>query len=582
MSTPPFINFNRAHYYNTQQAENTEVPGTISYIQIEGKLSPGDGDGNFYFRVDSEPLDDNKIRTADRFLSDGVTIDNLNGGWWIGADKPSALPVGGNTGQILVKSSDDDGDAEWVTGGSMPAGGSTGQIIIKNSNTDYDAYWANNSPPITITYSNKTQAETGTANNVVMSPLRTADAIKGYPFPVYSGGNSRTIIDRSRDWIIANDFSDGTGSPSNDTAALQAALDYAQTDYDKGILVTRPFSINATLTIPWQERARGVRLSGCGQNSIIKPVTNLTTMIDINHKPFTIERIRFPCTNYTITNVISIGDGSGNMGGANQMGTIRDNGFEDISGRCINMNYHVEYVQILNNHVRVADIFIRLNGWNTEITCIGNLVHWARIGLQSLRVSGSIGNEGVKYIANSHLGCVISIYSNASYMFYICDNMFGNHIGNGNGIWFDNGTYANNSNRVMNNFIGGDWQGQFGIVATGTGSSFDGNIFTGNEITLWNEACFALGGSSNYSGNTLRDNTFRSNIGSGTPAQASVVFTTAPRSLVKNNYIAQASGTSMILGGTSTGSIYGNNAFVGGASGVSVGGSGWSSEGANR
>lgn len=36
-----------------------------------------------------------------------------------------SLPAGGTTGQVLAKASDEDGDAEWVTGGDVPADAST-------------------------------------------------------------------------------------------------------------------------------------------------------------------------------------------------------------------------------------------------------------------------------------------------------------------------------------------------------------------------------------------------------------------------------------------------------------------------
>lgn len=57
----------------------------------------------------------------------------------------SGLPVGGTAGQILIKQSGVDGDADWGTNDDgdvgIPAGGTTGQVLTKSSNTDYDVGW---------------------------------------------------------------------------------------------------------------------------------------------------------------------------------------------------------------------------------------------------------------------------------------------------------------------------------------------------------------------------------------------------------------------------------------------------------
>lgn len=57
----------------------------------------------------------------------------------------SGVPAGGTTGQVLTKTSDDDGDADWETpaaGAGLPAGGTTGQVLVKGSDDDFDADWA--------------------------------------------------------------------------------------------------------------------------------------------------------------------------------------------------------------------------------------------------------------------------------------------------------------------------------------------------------------------------------------------------------------------------------------------------------
>ena len=59
------------------------------------------------------------------------------------------VPEGGETGQVLKKKSDQNGDVEWnyeSGGGSgVPSGGITGQVLKKASNDDGDVVWANES-----------------------------------------------------------------------------------------------------------------------------------------------------------------------------------------------------------------------------------------------------------------------------------------------------------------------------------------------------------------------------------------------------------------------------------------------------
>jgi hypothetical protein len=54
----------------------------------------------------------------------------------------AVLPVGGTTGQSLVKASDADYDSEWADiDGLLPQGGATGEVLVKQSATDYDTAW---------------------------------------------------------------------------------------------------------------------------------------------------------------------------------------------------------------------------------------------------------------------------------------------------------------------------------------------------------------------------------------------------------------------------------------------------------
>ena len=65
-------------------------------------------------------------------------IDTLNG--------THGLPAGGDTNQVLTKTSGDDYAVEWkdsqgAAGVGVPTGGTTGQVLTKKSNTDYDTEW---------------------------------------------------------------------------------------------------------------------------------------------------------------------------------------------------------------------------------------------------------------------------------------------------------------------------------------------------------------------------------------------------------------------------------------------------------
>ena len=61
-------------------------------------------------------------------------------------DSGEGVPIGGTTGQVLKKKSNNDYDTEWAdeSGGSgLPSGGTLGQLLRKNSATDGDASWSN-------------------------------------------------------------------------------------------------------------------------------------------------------------------------------------------------------------------------------------------------------------------------------------------------------------------------------------------------------------------------------------------------------------------------------------------------------
>lgn len=84
-------------------------------------------------------------------------------------------------------------------------------------------------------------------------------------FATYADAVSRSITDRSKDYIVVHDLSDGTGNPSNDDAAFQDALDIAgSSDANKKVLlVTRPFRLLTEKNLP--PNCNIVRMHGDGR-----------------------------------------------------------------------------------------------------------------------------------------------------------------------------------------------------------------------------------------------------------------------------------------------------------------------------
>lgn len=61
------------------------VSALTKSAELVGYYSAGDGGGGLYRRVDAEPSHAGKVRSTDRYLSDG-TEDVTNGGWWVLAE----------------------------------------------------------------------------------------------------------------------------------------------------------------------------------------------------------------------------------------------------------------------------------------------------------------------------------------------------------------------------------------------------------------------------------------------------------------------------------------------------------------
>jgi hypothetical protein len=74
------------------------------------------------------------------------------------------LPIGGTSGQQLVKQSATDYDVAWETSNGLSTGGSAEEVLIKQSGTNYDADWGV-APKMTF------NTQTGTTYTLLSSDL---------------------------------------------------------------------------------------------------------------------------------------------------------------------------------------------------------------------------------------------------------------------------------------------------------------------------------------------------------------------------------------------------------------------------
>lgn len=403
------------------------------------------------------------------------------------------------------------------------------------------------------------EAIAGTDDTKYSTPLRVADAIKGYKFATQSGGAERTIIDRSRDWAVANDFSDGTGSPANDLAALNAAV--AAAGPGRGILLTRPFSIPSTWTI----NKSGCRVESCGYGVQITPTGSMASVISVTADRVVLDGIKVTGNGVATTGV------SITKGHTNAHVTVRECEFWDIA-RGIDVGYYTDAVRIDSNwFYNIALQGIRMNGGNYECRIFGNWFILGGTAIQFLVNPGPWQAEGLKISHNTILLFVVGIYMDGSLIFVIDNNVIGNVKPGGVGIHLkSSGSNQNNANNIVNNFIGGE-PGNFGILLEGNAVD---NIIQNNEITGWAQANIGCVGPTN-SASIVQNNRIRNN--GITPVQAGIVMLNATQFKVDNNIFRQVGGTSILTLGTCTDSwvvfnvTNGASMNTGGATGVNIG-----------
>lgn len=214
----------------TFQVKNGE-DGTIENLSVEAQTLPAGSDA-------SASYEDNTLTLGIPVGADGVSpvvaISTITGGHRItvtdtggthtfdvmdGEDGTDGVgvPMGGTTGQALVKASGTDYDTEWGDAGSgVPSGGTTGQALVKASNADGDVEWGNMPRGI----------PSGGSTGQVLSKSSGTDYAVGWGTPRYipSGGTAGQALVKSSgtDYDVAWGSVSGGGSAWDVDMALSS------------------------------------------------------------------------------------------------------------------------------------------------------------------------------------------------------------------------------------------------------------------------------------------------------------------------------------------------------------------------
>lgn len=130
--------------------ENYKLTGSLGLTQdvMYGSEIPESGfDGQLFFLT--EDSEDFPIYVPKGGNSGEVLIKNSDTNGDISWKELVALPRGGDAGHVLIKNSITDGDASWKELVALPKGGNAGQALVKNSTTDGDAKWVTQSVELT-------------------------------------------------------------------------------------------------------------------------------------------------------------------------------------------------------------------------------------------------------------------------------------------------------------------------------------------------------------------------------------------------------------------------------------------------
>ena len=171
---------------------------------------------------------------------------------WLDSDAVAEVPVpiGGTTGQVLAKSSNDDYDTEWANlpAEVIPTGGTTGQILTKDSEDNYDiswqdlpessgvvtsatppentnSIWFNTETGLTyIYYDSYWTSISGNSGTPIISDTAPTSPVLGMQW--FNSSTGKSYIYYSNAWVEID--SNGTSTASTGNAIINGAFDIWQ------------------------------------------------------------------------------------------------------------------------------------------------------------------------------------------------------------------------------------------------------------------------------------------------------------------------------------------------------------------
>lgn len=134
--------------------DNSDNPTNVEfqyYRSVSSHSYAQQGDQVFIYKLTSAGSWTVTVREAYTKIvpSTGLSSSYSNG--VLTLTNAAALPTGGTTGQMLVKTSNTNYAAAWGSVYDIPAGGSTGQVLTKSSDSDYAVTWTSVSQVPAIT-----------------------------------------------------------------------------------------------------------------------------------------------------------------------------------------------------------------------------------------------------------------------------------------------------------------------------------------------------------------------------------------------------------------------------------------------
>lgn len=213
--------------------------------------------------------------------------------WGVGSGG-SGLPIGGTTGQTLIKNSGTDGDASWATKLFVPVGGSTGQILKKDSSTDGATSWRNAplEPPTGGTTGQMLIKASGVDGDFTWT---TPSGGSGVDLPLFEVIRVAPTISTFTNLNIGSD----TFAQNTDSASFLVAV--AATENVKGIYKSPPSTPYKVRALVQTYLAKGYQRIGVGFYDGSNKIQAI--IVDTNNSPTNPPRFTtFSWSNYSTFN----------------------------------------------------------------------------------------------------------------------------------------------------------------------------------------------------------------------------------------------------------------------------------------